>query len=152
MHTELICRGCKETKPSTDFPIRNDRSGRLRPYCKLCSNNIQRTRYHAYRQRDYFKWKCTKTKGRASQLNIEFNLTPEYLKDIWTECCPITGIKFDLEDRKSDNYPELDKYIPSKGYTQGNVTFISRRMNRIKSDVTWEELFKLQEWLKLKQN
>jgi hypothetical protein len=152
MGDDLQCRGCGETHPLTNFPLRNDRSFRPRPYCNQCSNDINRVRYEAYRDRDYFKWKCTKTKARAKSLGVPFDLTPESLKEIWTDCCPVSRVKFNLDDRSSDDYPELDRFIPSKGYVNGNVNFLSRRINRIKSDVTWAELYNLLEWLKLKQN
>lgn len=144
----MICRGCSEDKPLEEYPIRNDRSGRARPYCHSCSNNIARARYKAYQKRDYFKWKCTKTKARAKRLNLLFDLTPEYLKEIWTGYCPITKeiLSFD-ENWTNSNSAELDKIIPELGYIKGNVAFISRRMNKIKSEASYSDIIKLGEWL-----
>jgi hypothetical protein len=38
--------------------------------------------------------------------------------------------------------------IPELGYVQGNVTFMSTRMNRLKNDATLNELQSLCDWLK----
>lgn len=43
---------------------------------------------------------------------------------------------------------ELDRLIPDKGYVKGNVHWISRRANRIKSDATVEELEKIISYMK----
>jgi hypothetical protein len=39
--------------------------------------------------------------------------------------------------------PSLDKIIPEKGYVKGNVVWVSRRANRIKSDASLKELEQL---------
>lgn len=42
---------------------------------------------------------------------------------------------------------ELDRLVPSKGYVKGNVRWISRRANRIKSDATIDELKKILKYM-----
>ena len=57
--------------------------------------------------------------------------------------CPIFGTKFERNTSSrgpSDNSPNLDKIIPSKGYVLGNLQVISAKANRIKNDATPEEL------------
>ena len=39
--------------------------------------------------------------------------------------------------------PSLDKIIPSKGYTKGNIVVISDIVNRLKSDASLEDLKKI---------
>jgi hypothetical protein len=80
----MICKGCNLDKQKEDFPVRNDRSGRLRPYCKECANVVQKSRYKAHKANNPFLHKCTRAKTRAAALNLPFDLTPEYLKGIWT--------------------------------------------------------------------
>ena len=74
-----ICIRCQFEQTEDNFPVRNDRSGRLRPYCKDCSNNEQRSRYEVYKRRNPFLHKCNRAKSRAKQLQVPFDLTPEYL-------------------------------------------------------------------------
>lgn len=70
-----------------------------------------------------------------------------------TKVCPVLG--FPLIDGshligndRPDNLAELDRLIPAKGYIKGNVRWISRRANRIKSDASVEELEKIIAYMK----
>lgn len=146
----MICRGCEEDKLENDFPIRKDRSNRRRPYCHECQNKIQRVRYEVHRKISPFKLRFTRVKTRAKSLNLDFDLTPEYLESIWTGFCPITKEKIYLfeRERSDESVAELDRFVPSKGYIKGNVHFLSRRMNRLKNNVTSKELEKLLIWMK----
>jgi hypothetical protein len=49
---------------------------------------------------------------------------------------------------QSDSSPTLDKIDNAKGYTKGNIIWVSSRANRIKSDATLDELEKLIEYVK----
>lgn len=76
---------------------------------------------------------------------ITFELTPEYLASIWVDVCPVLGIKITdtstlSGNNRPDNIAELDRLVPSLGYVKGNVRWISRRANRIKSDASIEEI------------
>jgi len=145
----MKCKSCNEDKEVSDFPVRNDRSGRLRPYCKVCANSIQKSRYAAHRKNNPFLHRCTRAKSRASGLGLPFDLTPEYLSSIWTGTCPVLNIPIELStDREDELAVELDRFVPSLGYIQGNVTWLSRKANRIKNNVSEEELEKLLEWMK----
>ncbi len=142
------CRGCSEDLPVDRFPVRNDRSGRLRPYCKECSNNIERKRYEYHRESQPFKHKCTRAKSRASYLKVPFDLTPEYLENLWTGTCAALGVEISLTGSRVDEYvAELDRFIPEKGYIQGNVHFLSRKANRLKNNATVEQLRSICEWM-----
>lgn len=149
----MICRGCSIDKDLEEYPVRNDRSGRLRPYCYSCVNVIARARYSSYRQTEPFKHKCTRAKARAQSLKVPFDLTPEYLESIWTGVCPVINTPISLlEQRDNEFAAELDRFIPSKGYIQGNVAFLSRRANRLKNNVTTKELQQLIDWMKKHEN
>jgi len=144
------CTSCLEIKSLSMFTARNDRSGRLRPYCKTCGNNIGRARYTVHRRTSPFKLRATRARVRARRLGVAYNLTPEYLESIWTGFCPVTAAPIFLYEReRQDEYcAELDRFIPSLGYIIGNVHFMSRRINRLKNNATSEELFKLANWMK----
>lgn len=145
----MICRGCDLDKGTDDFPVRNDRSGRLRPYCKSCTNGIGRARYSNHRKNNPFLHRCTRAKSRASALGVPFDLTPEYLESIWTGVCPVTGAEIRLVTDRSDEFAaELDRFNPKVGYVQGNVHWLSRKANRIKSNTSVEILENLLEWMK----
>jgi hypothetical protein len=144
----LHCKSCDQDKPESEFPIRKDRSNRLRPYCKDCATNIAKARYHSYKKNSPFKNKCSRVKARSIQINVPFDLSPEYLEEIWTGYCPVLNIPIELDVGVNKEYSaELDRFIPSLGYIKGNVAFLSRRINRIKDNATIEELEKLVKWM-----
>jgi len=145
----LICKSCEVDKCESDFPVRNDRSGRLRPYCRKCASDIQRARYWSHRRDKPFLHRCSRAGTRATSLGVPFNLTPEYLEGIWTGCCPVIGVGLNLiTDRRDEYAAELDRFDPRLGYVQGNVNWISRKANRLKNNVTIEVLEELIDWMK----
>jgi hypothetical protein len=145
----MICKGCNLDKQKEDFPVRNDRSGRLRPYCKECANTAQKSRYKSHKASNPFLHKCTRSKTRANALSLPFDLTPEYLEGIWTGKCPVLKVDISLYSDRLDEYAaELDRLVPNLGYVKGNVNFLSRKANRIKNNSTVEILENLLEWMK----
>lgn len=149
-----ICQCCLIEKPLKDFPTRKDRSNKLRPYCRDCSNNINKARYIYHKQSNPFKHKCTRVKSRASHLKVPFNLTPEYLESLWMGMCPALGvpISFTEKDRTDEYAAELDRFIPELGYVKGNVTFLSRKANRLKNSASISDLEGILNWMKKYEN
>jgi hypothetical protein len=98
--------------------------------------------------------KCTRARSRAQQLKVPFDLTPEYLESIWTGICPALGvaISFTEIDRLDEFAAELDRFIPGLGYVQGNVTFLSRRANRLKNSASIADLDGILTWMKNYEN
>jgi len=114
---------------------RNFKGGEVRPYRK---------------QGDHYKgtfWmrKLAGYRTRASKKRVPFSLTCSYLESIWTDHCPVTGREFVIGC--SNDAPSLDRLVPQKGYVEGNVVWLSRRINLIKNDASLEELEMLVEWL-----
>jgi hypothetical protein len=84
---------------------------------------------------------------RAKASGVPFNITTEHLISIFPEdsLCPVLGIpmKFGDDNDGRDNSPSVDRIIPTEGYVEGNVVWVSYRANRIKNDASLEELKKL---------
>ncbi len=89
--------------------------------------------------------------ARAKRDGIDFTLTRDNCPII-PDMCPICNIPlFTRKDRKKgpcSNSPTLDRINSSKGYTPENVRIISHRANRLKSDMSIEELEKLLLYMK----
>lgn len=147
--TKAICQCCRKDLPITEFPKRSDRSGRYRPYCKECARDGQRARYAAHKRHSPFKLKLTRARSRSQHLRVPFDLTAEYLESLWTGTCPVLGIPISLsgKSRSDEHAAELDRFYPELGYVKGNVTFLSRRANRLKNNTTTTELRKLLDWM-----
>ncbi len=145
----MKCQSCEKEKDVTEFPIRKDNSNKPRPYCKECAKDIVKARYAFHRKSNPFLHRCTRAKSRAAGLKVPFDLTPEYLESIWTGYCPVLEVPLELAtDRENELAAELDRFVPSLGYVQGNVNWLSRKANRVKNNVSIEELEKLLEWMK----
>lgn len=107
----------------------------------------------------YRKWRSTKegrikilyngAKRRALRDGKEFNITIDYLYRILPDRCPIFDTKFIY--KKEDNKinpcsPSLDRIDSSKGYTKDNVQIISFRANRLKQNISFDEIKRLYDW------
>jgi hypothetical protein len=85
-------------------------------------------------------------RGRANRNGLEFNIE---LSDIQIpEHCPILGIKLEFGKGKvCSNSPVLDRKDNNGGYTKGNIAVISSRANRIKTDMSIEQVRRLYEYI-----
>ena len=164
-----VCKHCGRELPLSSF-YSNGKDGYLRPECKDCKNKrtrelrkedpekyrkkdrenyyknreVERARMRArYRKlkEDYFSFYIENKKNSVKKAGISWDLDKEYLESIWVDTCPVFGVPLVKRTEEfSDNTAELDRLIPSKGYIKGNVRWISRRANRLKSDATISEL------------
>ena len=95
-----------------------------------------------------------KAKRRAKEKKVPFDLSAEYLEEIFPKdnLCPVFGLSFEWgggsDEASRDNSPSLDRIVPELGYVEGNVVWISNRANILKRDATWEELQRVAEWLR----
>ena len=95
-----------------------------------------------------------KAERRAKQKKVPFDLSAEYLEEIFPKdnLCPVFGLSLEWgggsDEASRDNSPSLDRIVPELGYVEGNVVWISNRANILKRDATWEELQRVAEWLR----
>ena len=90
-------------------------------------------------------------KNHAKFRKKEFNLTIEYLQDLWEKQggkCAISNV--DLEYKLGRNFygqtMSLDRIDSSKGYVEGNVQWVHKQVNFMKLQMSKEELL---EWCKI---
>ena len=83
--------------------------------------------------------KFSKIQRNAKARHIEFNLTKEYLNDLFIKqngMCAITGDKL-IDINKSS----LDRIDSSKPYIENNVQWVTIQANRCKHLLTMQELY-----------
>lgn len=141
------CRRCSVEKEDHHFYLSKDNRDGLSSWCRACKT--------AYNNRDrqrvklsdpiLYKWRNLKTS--ATQQGIPFNVTVEHLKSIWSGRCAIFGNEISLNPKDLRMAAELDKKIPSKGYTIGNVHWVCHRANRLKDNGNIEEFRKIIRYL-----
>jgi hypothetical protein len=103
---------------------------------------------------------CTAVRCRAKRKNLAFNITPEYIQEIWPkdDCCPILKQQFsyplgEKKHRPMPLSPSIDRRRPEIGYVRGNVAIISNYANTLKSNCTDPEIFRrLADWIERKQS
>jgi hypothetical protein len=86
----------------------------------------------------------------ASRRNLEFNLTPEFLWNLYQSQqghCALTGVSIILENKIKNNNVDwsvvtasLDRKDSSIGYTEENVWWVHKEINRLKNNYSLEEL------------
>jgi hypothetical protein len=90
--------------------------------------------------------KLHRVKTRSKKINVEFNLTKEYLESIYPTdgMCPLLNIALNWHSpSRHDSTPSIDRIDNNKGYIKGNVQWVSWRANLLKNDATLEELLML---------
>ena len=84
---------------------------------------------------------------RAKKLGLPFDLVADDI--VIPAACPVFKIPFKFGVSAKDWWgPSVDRIIPSKGYTKGNIRVISFRANTLKRDcVCGEELRKVADYI-----
>lgn len=91
-------------------------------------------------------WYRAKSRARIKQ--IEFNI--EFTDITIPQFCPILGIELKEYSGRpggQNESPALDRIIPSKGYTKGNIRVISHLANIMKSSANEEQLKLFAKWV-----
>ena len=78
---------------------------------------------------------------------LEYSLDPDYLMSIFPKDsrCPVLKTKF---IKNSQQTPSVDRIDNSKGYVKGNVLWVSKRVNSIKRDSTYDFILKIANYYK----
>lgn len=123
--------------------------------------------YYLQAQRDYSKKRyadpdraiermCKRARDRARTAGLPFDLTPEYVREIWPtdNRCPILGIELVPCTPSSGHRgphtasPSLERRKPELGYVRGNIAVISHKANAMKMDCIDPAVFRrLADWV-----
>lgn len=151
---KLLCHYCMQYKSEDEFgndgkhgvKIRNQK----KTVCKSCLT--QRQKYHNHSLDNESKldkclrWRYLAARDRAKRNNLDFDLTFEYIKELWNQqngICALSGIQmtFLLQDGRVPTNVSIDKINRLKGYVKGNVQLVCMACNQMKSDLTEDELY-----------
>lgn len=85
-------------------------------------------------------------KDRAISQNLEFNITTDYLRYLWNKQegkCALSNLDmtFIFNSGRISTNISIDKIVPSKGYTMGNIQLVCMACNQIKSDLSESEMY-----------
>jgi len=146
------CPRCDTVKPVSEFHANSSTADGYQRYCRPChkASSLQSQKSHPFRSR------LVAAKARAKKKGLPFNLTEEYLKQIWTGTCPVFHTKLSLPAHGDPSQPKhicsLDRIRPELGYVIGNVEWISFEANRLKLDTdNSTDLFAVAQHLQLRE-
>lgn len=163
------CYKCKKWKDITLFNKSRNSSGGVAKQCRECYNKeeavIKCNKSRNYRFKYaiengdiefYIKRRIGTIKSRANKNNIDFNLTIEYLTNLWVEQngrCFYSNIPMN-NSMKQDGFqswdgPSLDRIEPINGYVKGNVVWCIFGINSFKQSLglkSFEDMVKSIEW------
>lgn len=119
--------------------------------CTQCGKEIhQVTDRDNYRYKNTFYRQFLSRQQAAKRNNIPFTIKFEDIEQV--QYCPILGIKLNYGrsglNRRDDAKASIDKVIPELGYVPGNVFVISWRANKLKGDMTLQELTLIMQYIK----
>lgn len=99
-----------------------------------------------------FQMKVTRIRVRALQKGIPFDLTPDYIQQLYNEQggkCYYSGVPMQVKTDDPDmtnKYPNIlsvDRKDSSKGYVKGNIVLCTFAANSAKGILSEKEFFKL---------
>jgi len=133
------CASCMRYKPLTCFYHANKTKTTYKNKCKDC----YMVKVKEYDRENWFAYILRNASRRARKRGIPLDVDVEYLERLWWNQdgqCALTGvpIKQDIDAENMDT-GSLDQIEPSKGYTRGNVQFVSVWANRAKTTLSMEE-------------
>lgn len=151
LHYLKVCNMCKQEKPLGDFHLMKKSKDGHQSHCKICATNYKQKHpgylnHKKNHTKDYRKGLIRAAKHRAKIKGVPFNITWKDLNLIWT--CPVLNIPIFSDSLNNQNAPSIDRLIPEKGYTKGNVRIISRRANTLKGDSTINEMELILKYMK----
>ena len=83
----------------------------------------------------------TKIRNRAKAKGLDFNLEVDDLEI--PQVCPILNVELVPLGTRHIYAPSVDRVDNTKGYVKGNVKIISLKANRMKSDMSKEDIERL---------
>lgn len=148
---KLRCHLCGQYLPKEQFgvsdhyPYRDNRDAR----CKKCRNWQSRENKKRYSGEQsllkMLQMRFLGARERAQRYNIPFNITKQYLKELWDKqegLCAISAIPMTYIHGKGRTITNvsIDQINPKEGYTIGNIQLVCMAVNQMKSDLSMKEL------------
>lgn len=107
-----------------------------------------------YRYQNTFYRQYIARKQAANRKGIPFTIEFDQIEQ--PSHCPILGLELNYgwsgENMRDPAKATIDKLIPKNGYVPGNVFVISWRANKLKSDMTLQELESIMKYIKERYN
>lgn len=120
------CPRCKSAKSLNDFPRY------WNAYCSTCRAEWTHTNYKKLRAKDFTVGIYQSAKGRAAGMGFPFDLTRASVRQLYDSQggrCALTGLEMTTDGNRGAFTASLDRIVPARGYTQGNVRWVCLMVN-----------------------
>ena len=91
-------------------------------------------------------WYAVKSGANARNLDVEVTIEEAWeLYENQNRKCALSGLDISFTEtvqRKNDTTASLDRIDSSRGYVPGNIQWVHKTVNRMKTDLTQEEFIK----------
>ena len=137
-----VCPQCGEPRPPAEFE--NHRSGKRRLRCTHCETLRVRTWTNMSAER-LLRHSYSVLMARARRQGHVVTIVPDDITNLWDATkgkCFYTDIPMEIGLGKGTSplTMSIDKIIPERGYTPGNVVLCTRRANAVKNDLSLSEI------------
>lgn len=140
-----VCLKCGQEKFLTDFYYNRNRKTYANT-CKKCNSNkckeYQQT--SGYRETLSYVFYQRAYNIKRDKRSVVMDNLKEYLQTLWEKQegkCYYTGKKMELTGYKDNHlFMTVDRLIPEKGYTENNIVLCCSIVNRMKQNLTFDEL------------
>lgn len=140
---KFVCKMCGERKDYNSFsPQKACKYGIDTGRCKQCKSEYERKRRIENYQHEKYIYYRLKSRCRINKIPFNLDLEDIVIPDV----CPVFGTKFIVGDYNLT--ASVDRITPSLGYVKGNIRIISNKANRIRNNVTSDDLITVANWLK----
>ncbi len=135
----LECKVCGDIFPPFKENIDN--------ICLKCDEDIKTKNYKRlkkYSEENILKFRLTTAKSRAKKIDMDFDITLEYLEFILKEQnnkCAYTGLPFEKDNEMRSL--SLDRIDSSKGYIQGNIQLVLSCINYMKQEYSEKDFLEM---------
>jgi hypothetical protein len=135
-------KACPSCRTMQSYLRKNyaEESLRVNKECKACSNKKTENCSRGFYKDIRLSW-FNKFQAGAELRNLAFNLTPEYLWELFKEQdyqCALTGWPIGWAEIGSNHTASIDRIDSDKGYIIGNVQLVHKDVNMAKQQFSQE--------------
>lgn len=149
-----FCSSCGLTKHNRCFSVDKSSKNGFSRVCKECLSVRVKTfkkfikarselQEATEKQNDYLALLLKRKKSDAKRKGIKCDFTLKWMREQFSKGCSLTGISFEVGDRKNPFSLEVDRIAPGGDYSMKNSRFVCAIYNRMKWTYTDEDVFKM---------
>lgn len=143
--SNVVCFQCKKEFEKENREISRAKRENKEHFCSRKCVGIYGS-YISNGEKEPMKHYITQSKKTANRKGLDFNLTVEYLKELFDNqdgLCSLSGLQMVLKNRgnkKNLDQASIDRIDNNKGYIKGNVQFVTLGMNYMRNTLSIKEV------------